>query len=255
MASSLTPGRRRGVEILDEASIDARDRERAHRDIERANLLFGGRRAMLLILRPTFDELLVPASARSPTTRPSVASTQPCATLVDVGTGLADIPWRARELARRRGLRLRTIGLDSAHILAAAARHRLDDVLCANALDLPFPDHSVDVVLCSQLLHHFEWDDGVRLIAELHRVARRRVVIGDLRRSWVAAAGFWLASVALRFHPITRHDGTTSVLRGFTEDELGGMVVAATGRQPAIRRRLGFRLTATWTPCPMADER
>src|SRR5437867_4309055 len=257
MTASLTPGRRRGVEILDEASIDARDRERAHRDIERANRLFGGRRAMLLVLRPAFDELVAPGSAGSANRSPRpVAGAQPVATLVDVGTGLADIPWRAREIARRRGLRLRTIGLDAAHILAATARHRLDDALCANALELPFPDQSVDVVLCSQLLHHFEREDAVRLIAELHRVARRRVVIGDLRRSWVAAAGFWIASIALRFHPITRHDGTTSVLRGFTEDELGNMVVAATGRQPAIRRRLGFRLTATWTPtCAMPDAR
>ena len=48
--------------------------------------------------------------------------------------------------------------------------------------------------------------------------------------------------------PITRHDGRLSVLRGFTEGELGGMVVTATGVQPAIRRRLGYRLTASWTP-------
>jgi hypothetical protein len=42
------------------------------------------------------------------------------------------------------------------------------------------------------------------------------------------------------------------VLRGFTEGELGGMVVAATGRHPAIRRCLGYRLTASWTPTSAA---
>jgi ubiquinone/menaquinone biosynthesis C-methylase UbiE len=168
--------------------------------------------------------------------------------LLDVGTGFADLPWRAREIARRRGLRLYTVGVDGVLSLTRVARHRLDGAVCGDALSLPFADGSVDLVLCSQLLHHFDHERALQLVAELDRVARRRVIVSDLRRSWIAAGGFWLASVVLRFHPITRHDGTLSVLRGFTEGELGGMVVAATGLQPAIRRRLGYRLTASWSP-------
>lgn len=234
----LAPERERRVEILDDPSVDPEDRARSLRDVERSNLLFGGRRAVMLALRPLFDELsTAPATVR-----------RPAATLLDVGTGAADLPWRAREIARRRGLALRTIGVDGALTLVATARTRLTDGVCANALALPFADRSVDFVLCSQLLHHFDQQGVLEVIAELDRVARRRVIISDLRRSWVAAAGFSFAAIALRFHPITRHDGRLSVLRGFTEGELGGMVVTATGVQPAIRRRLGYRLTASWTP-------
>jgi len=233
--------RGRGAEILDGQDVDPAARERSHRDIERANLLFGGRRAVMRTLRPLFDDL-----AR-PTGSPITNHHRPI-TLLDVGTGLADLPWRAREIARRRGLRLYTIGLDGAPVLARAASRRVNAALCADALTLPLRDRSVDFVLCSQLLHHFEDARAMRLISELDRVARRRVIISDLRRSWLAAGGFWLASIAFRFHPITRHDGTISVLRGFTEGELGGMVVTATGVQPAIRRRLGYRLIASWTP-------
>jgi SAM-dependent methyltransferase len=227
-------------EILDGRDIDAVDRERSHRDIERSNLLFGGRRAVMRVLRPLFDD---------------IASQNREATLLDVGTGLADLPWRAREIARRRGVKLYTIGVDGVESLVHAARRRLNAAVCADALSLPFADQGVDLVLCSQLLHHFEQKRALRLVAELDRVARRRVVISELRRSWLAAGGFWLASVVLRFHPITRHDGTVSVLRGFTEGELGGMVVASTGVQPAIRRRLGYRLTASWTPATEAEQR
>lgn len=227
-----------GTEILDDKNVDPAERERSHRDIERSNVLFGGRRAVMHVLRPLFDEL-----AKTPGT----------AMLLDVGTGLADLPWRAREIARRRGLKLFTIGLDGVPSLTRAARHRVSAGVCADALALPFSDRSVDLVLCSQVLHHFEHERALQLIAELDRVARRRVVISDLRRSWLAASGFWLASVVLRFHPITRHDGPVSVMRGFTEGELGGMVVAATGVQPAIRRRLGYRLTASWTPSGRAE--
>ena len=241
----LAPERERRIEILDDPSVDPKDRARSVRDIERSNILFGGRRAAMLALRPHFDELTA-----SPTTdhRSSTTDHRPRATLLDVGTGAADLPWRAREIARRRGLVLTTIGVDGALTLVTTARTRLTEGVCGNALALPFADHSVDFVLCSQLLHHFDHPGALAVIAELDRVARRRVIISDLRRSWIAAAGFSFAAIALRFHPITRHDGRLSVLRGFTEGELGGMVVTATGVQPAIRRRLGYRLTASWAP-------
>ena len=233
-------------EILDDPAVDPVDRERSLRDVERSNVLFGGRRAVMLALRPLFDDI-------AKTSRAAAASSRrPEASLLDVGTGRADLPWRAREIARRRGLALRTVAIDGAFSLVTAARHRVNDAVCADALALPLGDRSVDIVLCSQLLHHFDHDRGLALIAELDRVARRRVIISDLRRSWIAAAGFAVAASVLRFHAITRHDGRISVLRGFTEGELGGMVVSATGVQPAIRRRLGYRLTASWTPAAAA---
>jgi SAM-dependent methyltransferase len=236
--------RNAGSEILDNPGIDPALRQRSHQDVERSNILFGGRRAVMLALRPLFDELAQSAKRGERETP---------ATLLDIGTGLADLPWRAREIARRRGLALHTVGLDGAFTLLRSARHRVSTAVCGDAVALPFADRSVDIVLCSQLLHHFDHDQAVSLVAELDRVARLRVVISDLRRSWIAAAGFSLAAFALRFHPITRHDGRISVMRGFTEGELGGMVVAATGRQPAIRRRLGYRLTASWTPATAAS--
>src|SRR5881227_956336 len=138
--------RNAGSEILDSPSIDPSLRERSHKDVERSNVLFGGRRAVMLALRPLFEELVHGATTER----------HKAATLLDVGTGLADLPWRAREIARRRGLDLRTVGVDSAFTLIAAARHRLNDAVCSDALALPFSDRSVDIVLCSQLLHHFE---------------------------------------------------------------------------------------------------
>jgi hypothetical protein len=74
------------------------------------------------------------------------------------------------------------------------------------------------------------------------------VIVSDLRRSWIAAAGIWLASFPLRFHPVSRHDGLTSVLRGFAGDELHDLVDSAVGTTPQVRHRPGFRTTAAWTP-------
>ncbi len=225
----LIPARRRGVELLDDPRVDPADRHAAQDDIRRSNVWLGGLRAALRELRA----VIVPGQNT---------------VLLDVGTGLADILAEATRDAQKSGAALTTIGLDGALSLLTAARGSTTGMVCADALALPFRDRSVDVTMCSQLLHHFSDADVDRLLRELHRVSRRAVVVCDLRRSWLAAIGFWLVSFPLRFHPITRHDGVVSVLRGFTADELRRHVRAATGASPRVRRRLGFRLTARWTP-------
>jgi SAM-dependent methyltransferase len=140
------------------------------------------------------------------------------------------------------------IGVDVAPALARAAHARgaVDHGVVADARRLPVADGAADVTLCSQLLHHFGDDDARRLLAELHRATRGTVIVADLRRSWMAAAGFWLVSWPLRFHRVTRHDGVVSVLRGFTAAELRALVREATGATPRVVRRLGWRLVATW---------
>jgi SAM-dependent methyltransferase len=137
--------------------------------------------------------------------------------------------------------------VDRSETLLRAGRARLDAAVVADAAALPFRDGVADAVLCSQLLHHFEESDARRVLAELHRVTRRAAIVADLRRSRLAALGFSIASFALRWHPITRHDGVASVRRGFTPGELGALVRDATGVTPRVRRGLFWRLTAAWS--------
>ena len=229
---TLTPARRRGHEILDDPSLDPALARRSLRDVALANRLFGGRRAILRELAAIVRETPVGASIR----------------LLDIGTGLGDIPAAAARVARRADRRMDTIGLELAPALAHDARRVCTSAVAADAVALPFADRSIDVVTCSQVLHHFEEDAARCLLRECTRVARRAVIIGDLRRSWLAVAGLWLSSFALGFHPVSRHDGVVSILRGFTRHDLAALIERATGQRPVVRHALGWRVTATWIP-------
>jgi SAM-dependent methyltransferase len=233
----LTPRRRYGHEYLDDPAVGARVAARSMGDVARSNALFGGAHAVLAEL----DDLLDPATAG-----PHSFS------LLDVGTGLGDIPARVRARAGQQGVTVCTVGLDTSEALTVAAHDATLPMVRADARRLPIADRAFDVVLCSQVLHHFRRDDGIALLRELDRVARRRVIVSDIRRSWLAAAGIWLASWPLRFHPVSRHDGVVSVLRGFTPDELAALVSGAVGVTPRVRRHRGFRVTAAWAPAHSA---
>jgi hypothetical protein len=209
-------------------------RERSLRDVRRANTVLGGAWAVLSEVRRVLDRL-----------------EETSLTLMDVGTGLADIPAGVRRLATRRGVRLMTYGVDEAVSLARVSAGLLDASICADARRLPFADASIDIVTCSQVLHHFEDAEIPVVLRELTRVARHAVIVSDIRRSWLAAAGFWVVTWPLGFHPVSRHDGLTSVLRGFTPTELRAHADAL-GQHAEVRRHPGFRVTATWSPSPLS---
>lgn len=230
MMKLLIPDRIRGHEILDEDGLDPGLVVRSMHDVARSNRFFGGSSAAVAELQSAFG------------------NSTGTLTMLDVGTGVGDVPARARKRAKKAGIAMFTVGIDSAEELARASRSRHHAVVCADGLRLPFPDRSFDVVLASQILHHFDDSRSVQFLGELNRVARVRVVISDLRRSWLAIIGLWIMSFVFRFHPVSRHDGIVSIRRGFTCPELEDLVQRSVGRTPKVTNRPLFRVTTGWTP-------
>ncbi len=229
----LTPARQRGSEILDDPGHDPALAIRSLRDVALANRFFGGRRAVLSAVKRVLEQ--------------APASKEPLV-LLDVGTGLGDIPAAASRMADSIRQPLVTVGAELIPALAHAASAVCSHAVAADALRLPFADRSVDIVTCSQVLHHFDGPEADALLRECTRVARRAVVVGELRRSWLAIGGLWLASFLLGFHPVSRHDGIVSILRGFTRDDLHELVTRATGCRVVASRAPGFRVVAVWSP-------
>jgi SAM-dependent methyltransferase len=220
-----------GEELLDQPDADPGVVAESLRNIARANRWFGGASAMRFGLSRTLRR--VPAGSTL--------------SMLDLGTGLGDLPRAAQRWAARRSIRIVPLGLElnrSAAVLASSSG-LATAVGCAGAA--PVRDKSVDIVLVSQLAHHLTHSSVLRLIRTCDRLARKAVIVADLRRHPLAPASFWFGARLLGFDPVTRADGITSLRRGFTKEELEGLLVTA-GVVGQVAQRPGFRLVATWNP-------
>ena len=218
-----------GVEILDDPAADPGLVRAELSDLVRLNRWFGGTRAVLGALLP-----LLPAGG--------------ACTLLDVGTGSGDIPRAAVRAAARRGVAVRSIGVDLLRPAAQVARRTGLATVLADGGVLPFGSKSVDFVVASQVLHHLPTPAAVRWVRELDRIARRAVIVADLRRSRVAMTAMWAVSFPMLLHPVTRHDAVLSLRRGYTAEEMERMLAAA-GVRATVKRRPIARLVAAWQTC------
>jgi ubiquinone/menaquinone biosynthesis C-methylase UbiE len=216
-----------GSELLDDSSADVAQVRESLGNIARANRWFGGawavRWAMTRILRnaPVADSLV----------------------LLDVGAGAGDLARVAQSAARARGVNLRVLCLDRHPIAAGLAAAAGYASVAADAGALPVADHAVDIVLMSQLVHHFDARSAVLLLREAARVARCGVIVADLQPSRLAAALFRPAARALGFDRVTVHDGLTSLRRAYTVPELA-MLMKHAGLRARVTRRPGWRIVA-----------
>jgi ubiquinone/menaquinone biosynthesis C-methylase UbiE len=226
-----------GTELLDDPRSDPVLVGRELRDIARLNALFGGTRAVVLELEPFLER----------GKRETGNGKRQTWTLLDVGTGLGDIPRAAAAAAWRHGITLRLVGIELNRTAARLARAGGLATIVADGNALPFGPRSVDLVVASQVLHHLPRPVAVRWIATLDRIARRAVVLADLRRSRVAMAGVWAASVGLAMSGVTRHDAVVSLKRGYTKTEFDEMLRQA-GVRTVARYRRGARIVAAWSP-------
>jgi SAM-dependent methyltransferase len=176
--------------------------------------------------------------------------------VLDVGTGAADIPLALARWARRQGHRVRIVALDvHPAILRYAARAAGGapevHVVAGDALDPPIRPGSVDVALCSLVLHHLPEDAVVRMLGRLAELARLGFVVSDFRRGRFAWAAVWLVTHAVSRSRMTRHDGPLSVRRAYTPEELADLARRAGLPDVRWHRAPAFRQVGVWTrPAP-----
>ncbi|MBI3089474.1 MAG: methyltransferase domain-containing protein [Candidatus Tectomicrobia bacterium] len=244
-------GRARLPELIDQPLSSYPELYENLLDIRRYNRWLGGRRFLMRHLAPL---LLAEPRRRW--------------TILDLATGSADIPQHLAKWGARRGLRLTCIGLDANALVLRAARELLHGaarptssglpaagvrLLRADARALPLRDGSVDVVLCSQALHHFEDGEGRALLRSLARLARRAVIVEDLVRHWLPYRGVQAIVRATTRNRLTRADGPASVRNSFSPAEWRRLAAALAAEGYVLHRHFPYRavLTLRRPPPPM----
>jgi 2-polyprenyl-3-methyl-5-hydroxy-6-metoxy-1,4-benzoquinol methylase len=225
------PRAEHAVEMLDRPALFV-DLAQSLADIARLNALFGGRLITLMHVKRLLAH----------------APRQRAITVLDVGTGGADIPRALARWARRAGRRIRILALDRDPAMLAFARHATVAypeivLLQGDALAMPLRPGSVDLVISALTLHHLEPAAAMRYLAAMDRTARIGLVVNDLMRSRAAYIVVWLATRALTRNRMSRHDGPLSVLRAYTPDEVralcekAGLFAVRVLRYPHLARQ------------------
>jgi ubiquinone/menaquinone biosynthesis C-methylase UbiE len=146
-------------------------------------------------------------------------------TVLDLGSGPADIPIRLVRLGRR----LRIVAVDGSAAMLALAREAIRregadgvvEVVRAFVPGLPFPDHSFDAVISNSLLHHLA--DPAPFWRGVERVAKpgAPLLIMDLFRPDSAERARALVEAGAAGEPeILKRDFYNSLLAAFTLDEV-----------------------------------
>ncbi len=235
-----SPPKRAGREFLDTPGQDPEELWGLLCDIRRTNRRFGGYSLIVGYLRQ-----FLPALGPRPLT------------LLDVATASADVPRAVASWGRRIHVPVRVVALDLSEDILALAGRGLDAfpeiaLVRADALALPFADHSVDIVTCGLALHHFTFEAAAGVLREIDRVARGAFVVNDVVRSWGAYAGAWLDTRLLSRNRLARHDGPLSVLRSFTLDEFRALVQEAGVQRVELHRHPMFRVALVRRPLPVS---
>ncbi len=207
-------------ELLD-AGVSDEEALRSLADLRSVNRFLGGRRALLRAVQPLFAGL----------SRPS---------LLDVGCGSAELPALLR--AQLDG-RLLAVGLDLKLLHVRQTPQGVQAVV-ADARALPFRPAAFDVVSASLFLHHFDEPELPDVLRGLWSVARRALVVNDLRRAHVPYVFARLVFPHVMRTRVSVCDGLLSIRRAFRPDELRRAFAQAGIESVTVRRSFPYRLVA-----------
>jgi SAM-dependent methyltransferase len=162
-------------------------------------------------------------------------------TFVDIGCGYGDLLRAVRRWARKRGRRVKLVGIDLSPQVIEVARGATD---AADDIDYQVtdvfefrPSYPIDFVASSLVTHHLSNEMIVRFLRWMETCAGRGWLIYDLQRSVVPFYFIAVAGLVLRLHPVVVHDGRISVARSLTRAEWRELITQAGIRRAAVDLR------------------
>ncbi len=189
-------------------------------DLRLINRWFGGRRTTYSLIR-----------------RVSEKNGKRRIEMLEVAAGSADVALSAQSRLHNEGIALAITALDRSplHLPAGISR------VVGDALSLPFPDNSFDVVSSGLFAHHLSPEDVVRFAKEALRVARTAVLINDLIRHPLHLALVHAGTPMYRSR-LTRHDAPASVRQAYTPEEMCTMLKLSSAAKIEVSSHYLFRM-------------
>jgi SAM-dependent methyltransferase len=211
-------------EWIDQPGIDPAMVREELQVLEDANRRFGGH-----CLALHYANRLVSATEAQPVT------------ILDLGTGAADIPRTIAAWARQGKLPVAITAIDrNPNVLCVAQENCVEwpeiNFERHDVLALPYEPKSFDIVLCSLALHHFSPAEAVTILRRMQEIARVGYILNDLRRNWLSVLITEVLARTVIRSPIARHDAPQSCRAAFTISELHALAQQAGLNKFWIRR-------------------
>lgn len=119
------------------------------------------------------------------------------------------------------------------------------DLFTEDALAMDGPKaRGVDILLCTQALHHFPLGMVARMVGEASRAARVGACFIDGERSVTALTRFLVAAPIYTRHWTLVHDGIVSLRRMFRQEELSLLAALAPGLPEGVSVETGRSMPA-----------
>lgn len=223
-----------GEEILDDASFPMEARARSLDGLHRLNEQFGSYEAFMTALAPLLD------AARARGHGPI--------RIHDLAAGHAGF---AVLLKQRLGAGAVVEASDLKGEYLALGRARAEELgvdvgfFVEDALTIEGPRaRGVDILTCTQSIHHFAPGMVARMLGEAARAAKVGVCFIDGERSFLMCGLVAIATALYGRSRVLFHDGIVSLRRMFYEEELGLLAALAPGVPPTARIETGAMLPA-----------
>ncbi len=167
--------------------------------------------------------------------------------VLDIGAGSGELLRVIAKFARNQKRKANLLGLELNERSAEAILEESKDFseiksIRGDALNLPFADKSFDYAICSLFTHHFTDENIVEILREMSRVARRKIFVIDLHRHKMAYLFYRIFCAAFHISPLVVQDGSLSILRSFSPDELKLLAEKANLENISVERHFPFRL-------------
>lgn len=217
-------------EIMDDFAMEGEQLKEALDKIAKINQLLGGNKITLQGVEKLLEQ----------------KSKVGTITIVDLGCGNGDMLRMLADYGNKSNFNFILIGIDANEYTIDHARKLSDSYpnirfYCQDIFDMANEELVYDIVLCTLFLHHFKEDVILKLLSYFYEKSRFGLIVNDLHRCSLAYRLFQMVCFVFRLPIMTKHDGLTSILRGFKKKEIITFAEQLNFKNYTIRWKWAFR--------------